>query len=77
MKPIEIKKSLSTYNSTSSTTSTSSSVFTSVSSAANVNPHYHSQMSIKCYANADNESDTGISSANSDDFSSQQLETLV
>jgi hypothetical protein len=76
-RPVEIKKSLSTYNSTSSTTSTSSSVFTSVSSAANVNPNYQSQMSLKCYANADNESDTGISSANSDDFSSQQLETLV
>jgi hypothetical protein len=80
----EQKKSLA-YTSTSSTSS-SSSVFTSISSIStsqngngfnSVNSQCNLNNRSKNFTYVDNESDTGISSANSDDFNSQQLETLV
>lgn len=76
------KKSLTTTSeSARSSTSSTSSVFTSISSIstsqyANVNNQAKkSQMSTK-FTYGDNESDTGISSANSEEFNSH-LETLV
>ena len=77
------KKSLA-YTSTSSTSS-SSSVFTSISSistsqAGNAFSQSQPQSNnnrTKNFTYVDNESDTGISSANSEDFNTQQLETLV
>ena len=81
----ETKKSLA-YTSSSSTSS-SSSVFTSISSISNSqarngfdNVNNQSQIMnnrSKNFTFVDNESDTGISSANSEDFNTQQLETLV
>lgn len=86
-------KSSSTSSTTSSNSaqSSTSSLFTSISSinsqsslhnvanlsAAVVNTSSNiNNKSCQSYA-GDNESDTGISSANSEDFSTQQLETLV
>jgi hypothetical protein len=81
----ETKKSLA-YTSSSSTSS-SSSVFTSISSVSNSQArngfdNINNQSQImnnrsKNFTFVDNESDTGISSANSEDFNTQQLETLV
>lgn len=69
--------------STSSSLSSTSSVFTSISSISSSNMMQHqsqtplsiNQKNFNC--NNDTESDTGISSANSEDFCTQQLETLV
>ena len=75
------KKSLA-YTSTSSTSSTSS-VFTSISSIStsqasnSIGQQQPLMQRSKNFTYVDNESDTGISSANSEDFNSQQLETLV
>lgn len=81
-----ISKSTSTSSTTSSHSSTSS-LFTSISSINSQSSVHNYQMqmnanssankSCQSYSGNDNESDTGISSANSDDFSTQQLETLV
>ncbi len=74
------KKSLATTSeSARSSTSSTSSVFTSISSVstsqyANANGMVHTNKQKFSYA--DNESDTGISSANSEEFNSH-LETLV
>ena len=72
-----VKKSLA-YTSASSTSSTSStsSVLTSISSVSTSTRAKPSPPTNYMSVYNDNESDTGISSANSDDFSTQ-LETLV
>lgn len=76
-----LQKNKLAYNSTSSTSSTSS-VFTSISSISTSQATNYSQPQMVMHKSnnftyvADNESDTGISSANSDDFNTQ-LETLV
>lgn len=69
-------KKMSTFASTSSTSSSVSSVITSVSQQGEFNSQQQQQTVIKSKHFADNDSDTGISSANSDDFTSH-LETLV
>lgn len=75
----------------SSNQSSTSSLFTSISSISSQSSVRNYQMemnasgntaasgnkSCQSYGGCDNESDTGISSANSEDFSTQQLETLV
>jgi hypothetical protein len=76
-----LQKNKLAYTSTSSTSSTSS-VFTSISSISTSQATNYSQPQMVMHKSnnftyvADNESDTGISSANSDDFNTQ-LETLV
>jgi hypothetical protein len=79
-----ITKSTSTSSATSSSHSSTSSLFTSISSISSQSSlHNHNAIQQqnstinKSYSGNDNESDTGISSANSEDFSTQQLETLV
>lgn len=71
------KKSLATTSeSARSSTSSTSSVLTSISSVSNSQYANANGMAQKKFSYGDNESDTGISSANSEEFNSH-LETLV